>query len=86
MSKCSRCGIQNAHPVYNGKCEDCWVDSTTAAGRRSNMEIKDNSEVLTHVVADKLNFARDRSIRATTRMHEASVYGGPVRRRRFRHE
>jgi len=24
--KCSSCGKRDAHPIYRGRCEDCFVD------------------------------------------------------------
>ncbi len=35
MSLC-KCG-QEAHPLYNGKCEDCWVEPYTS-GRTSSSQ------------------------------------------------
>lgn len=30
--KCQICKTQDAHPFYEGKCEDCWVEATRSLG------------------------------------------------------
>jgi hypothetical protein len=32
LDSCRKCGAEPAAPFHEGKCENCWVDSTTQGG------------------------------------------------------
>jgi hypothetical protein len=53
LRRCAVCNAQAGHPLYDGKCEDCWVLATSPNYERTMMKWALNADVPAHGRRDR---------------------------------